>query len=148
MAWPARGPTGQGTLGIHARQDRRFSCTQWRKTGAATRGTVVSRLRPSAALVARIIPLLAHGWPVQALVVALGCDERTVTAWGARAGRQGHAVHEHRGAPPRDLGQGHADARRGKRPGGMVWLARAMMVATRLWLAEEVREQRALPWLR
>ena len=148
MACPARGQTGQGNIGIHSRKDRRFICTPCRKTFAATRGTVFYRLRTSADLVALIITLLAHGCPVQAIVVAFGCDERTVTAWGARAGRQGQAVQEHLVEQPRDLGQVQADESRVKRQGGIVWMALAMMVSTRLWLAGEVSEQRDMRLIR
>ena len=148
MACPARGQTGQGNIGIHSRKDRRFICTQCRKTFAATHGTVFYRLRTSADLVALIITLLAHGCPVQAIVVAFGFDERTVAAWGARAGRQGQAVQEHLVEQPRDLGQVQADEIRVKRQGGIVWMALAMMVSTRLWLAGEVSAQRDMPLIR
>jgi hypothetical protein len=99
-------------------------------------------------LVALIIPLLAHGCPVQAIVVAFGFDERTVAAWGARAGRHGQAVQEHLGEPRRDLGQVQADEIRVQRQGGIVWMALAMMVSTRLWLAGEVSAQRDRPLIR
>ena len=89
MACPARGQTGQGNIGIHSRKARRFICTQCRKTFAATYGTVFYRLRTAGDLVALILTLLAPGCPVHAMVVAFGCDERTVAAWEARAGRQG-----------------------------------------------------------
>src|SRR5262245_42399945 len=148
MACPARGQTGQGNIGIHSRKDRRFICTQCRKTFAATYGTVFYRLRTAGDLVALIITLLAHGCPVQAIVVAFGFDERTVVAWGARAGRQGQAVQEHLVEQPRDLGQVQADEIRVKRQGGIVWMALAMMVSTRLWLAGEVSEQRDMPLIR
>ena len=148
MACPARGQTGQGNIGIHSRKDRRFICTQCRKTFAATYGTALYRLRTAGDLVALIITLLAHGCPVQAIVVAFGFDERTVAAWGARAGRQGQAVQEHLVEQPRDLGQVQADEIRVKRQGGIVWMALAMMVSTRLWLAGEVSEQRDMPLIR
>lgn len=148
MACPARGQTGQGNIGIHSRKDRRFICTQCRKTFAATHGTVFYRLRTAADLVALIITLLAHGCPVQAIVAAFGFDERTVAAWWARAGRQGQAVQEHLVEQPRDLGQVQADEIRVKRQGGIVWMALAMMVSTRLWLAGEVSEQRDMPLIR
>ena len=148
MACPARGQTGQGNIGIHSRKDRRFICTQCRKTFAATSGTVFYRLRTAGDLVALIITLLAHGCPVQAIVVAFGCDERTVAAWRARAGRQGQAVQEHLVEQPRGLGQVQADEIRVKRQGGIVWMALAMMVSTRLWLAGEVSEQRDMPLIR
>ena len=148
MACPARGQTGQGNIGIHSRKDRRFICTQCRKTFAATSGTVFYRLRTAGDLVALIITLRAHGCPVQAMVVAFGVDERTVAAWRARASRQGQAVQEHLVEPPRDLGQVQADEIRVKRQGGMVWMALAMMVSTRLWLAGEVSEQRDMTLIR
>jgi transposase-like protein len=148
MACPARGQSGQGNIGIHARKDRRFICTQCRKTCAATYGTVLYRLRTAGDLVALIITLRAHGCPVQAMVMAFGFDERTVAAWRARAGRQGQAVQEHLVEPPRDLGQGQADEIRGKRQGSIVWMALARMVAPRLWRAGEVSEQRAMTLIR
>jgi transposase-like protein len=98
--------------------------------------------------VALILTLLAHGCPVQAIVVAFGFDERTVAAWGARAGRQGQAVQEHLVEQPRDLGQVQADEIRVKKQGGIVWMALAMMVKTRLWLGGEVSEQRDMPLIR
>ena len=76
--------------------------------------------------------LNATGSPAHAMVVAFGFDERTVAAWGARAGRQGQAVQEHLVEQPRDLGQVQADEIRVKRQGGMGWLALAMRVSTRL----------------
>ena len=148
MACPARGQTGQGNIGIHSRKDRRFICTQCRKTCAATYGTVFDRLRTAGDLVALILTLLAHGCPVQAIVVACGCDERTVAAWGARAGRQGQAVQSHLVEQPRDLGQVQADEIRVKKQGGIVWMALAMMVKTRVWLGGEVSEQRDMPLIR
>ena len=148
LACPARGQTGQGNIGIHSRKDRRFICTQCRKTFAATHGTVFYRLRTSAETIALVVTLLAHGCPVQAIVAALGFDERTVAAWRTRAGRHGQAVQEHLVEQPRDLGQVQADEIRVKTQGGIVWMALAMMVSTRLWLAGEVSAQRDLPLIR
>ena len=93
-------------------------------------------------LVALILTLLAHGCPVQAIVAAFGFDERTVAAWRTRAGRHGQAVQEHLVEQPHDLGQVQADEIRVKTQGGIVWMALAMMVSTRLWLAGEVSAQR------
>ena len=88
------------------------------------------------------------GVPVQAIVAAFGFDERTVADWWARSGRQGQAVHEYLVEQPRDLGQVQADEIRVKKQGGIVWMALAMMVKTRLWLGGEVSEQRDLPLIR
>ena len=148
LACPARGHVGQGNIGIHSRQDQRFICTQCRKTFAATKGTAFYRLRTPAETVALVLTLLAHGCPLQAIVVAFGFDERTVAAWEARAGHQGQAVQEHLVEQPRDLGHVQADAIRVKTQGGIVWMALAMMVKTRLWLAGEVSAQRDMPLIR
>ena len=105
-ACPARGHIGQGNIGLHARQDRRFLCTQCCKTCSATTGTVFYRLRTSAETVVIVVTLRAHGCPVQAIVAACGFDARPVAAWWARSGRQGQAVQESLVEQPRALGQG------------------------------------------
>jgi transposase-like protein/IS1 family transposase len=145
---PARGQTGQGNIGIHSRKEQRFICHACDKTFSATKGTVFYRLRTSAETVVIIVTLLAHGCPVQAIVAAFGFDERTVAAWWARSGRQGQAVHEYLVEQPRDLGQVQADELRVKKQGGIVWMALAMMVKTRLWLGGEVSGQRDLSLIR
>ena len=144
----ARGQTGQGNSGIHSRKEQRCICHEWHKTFSARKGTVFSRLRTSAETVVIVVTLLAHGCPLQAMVAALGFDERTIAAWWARSGRQGQGVHEYLVEQPRDLGQVQADALRVKQQGGLVWMALAMMVTTRWWLGGEVSAQRALPLLR
>src|SRR5919201_4278526 len=143
-----RGQTGQGNIGIHSQKEQRFICHACRKTFSARTGTVIYRLRTSAKTVVLVVTLLAHGCPVQAIVAAFGFDERTVAAWWARSGRQGQTVHEYLVEQPRDLGQVQADELRVKKQGGIVWMALAMMVKTRLWLGGEVSEQRDLPLIR
>ena len=145
---PARGQTGQGNIGIHSQKEQRFICHACHTTFSARKGTVFSRLRTSAETVVIIVTLLAHGCPVQAIVAAFGFDERTIADWWARSGRQGQAVHEYLVEQPRDLGQVQADALRVKQQGGIVWMALAMMVTTRLWLGGEVSERRDLPLIR
>ena len=144
----ARGQSGQGTSGIHARQAQRCLGHACHKTFSATTGTVFSRLHTSAETVVLVVTLLAHGWPVQALVAALGFAERTVAAWWARAGRQGQAVPEFLVEQPRALGQVQADELRVKHQGGSVRMARAIMGKTRVWLGGEVSAQRDLPLIR
>jgi hypothetical protein len=144
LACSARGPPGQGNIGIHARKDKRFLCTECPKTFSATKGTAFYRLRIAAETVPLVVTVLAHGCPPHAIVVAWGFAERTVMRWRARGGVQGQAVQEHLVEQPRALGQVHADASRGKKQGGMVWRARAMMVQPRLWLGGEVSAQRDL----
>ena len=144
----ARGQTGQGNIGIHSRKEQRFLCHACHKPFSATTGPVFYRLRTSAETVVLVVTLLAPGCPVQAIVAALGFDERTVADWWARSGRQGRAVHEYLVEQPRDLGQVQADEIRVKQQGGIVWMALAMMITTRLWLGGEVSEQRDLPLIR
>jgi hypothetical protein len=60
----------------------------------------------------------------------------------------GQAVQEQLVEPPRDLGQVQADAIRVKQQGGIAWMALAMMVRTRLWLAGEVRAHRDMALMR
>jgi len=142
LACPARGQSGQGTMRIHARKAQRFLCPECHQTFSATQGPALYRLRPPAETVSLVVPLLAHGCPLHAIVAAFGYDERTVTCWLARAGGQGQAVQEHLVAPPREWGQVQADAIRVKKQGGLVWMALALRVRTRLWLGGEVSEPR------
>ena len=148
LACPARGQTSQGNIGIHSRQEQRFMCTECHQTFTATKGTALYRLRTSAETVSLVVTLMAHGCPLQAIVVAFGYDERTVACWLARAGIQGQAVQEHLVEQPRDLGQVQADEIRVKTQGGIVWMALALMVNTRLWLAGAVSPHRDLPLIR
>ena len=148
LACAARGQTGHGNIGIHSRKEQRFICTACRKTFTATKGTALYRLRTSAETVRLVVTLMAHGCPLQAIVVAFGYDERTVACWLARAGVQGQAVQQQLVEQPRDLGQVQVDEIRVKRQGGIVWMALAMMVSTRLWLAGEVSTQRDMPLIR
>jgi transposase-like protein len=144
----ARGQTGQGNIGIHSQKEQRFICHACHTTFSARTGTVFYRLRTAAETVVIIVTLLAHGCPVQAIVAAFGFDERTVAAWWARSGRQGQAVHAYLVEHPRDLGQVQADELRVKKQGGIVWMALAMMVKTRVWLGGEVRAQRDMTLIR
>ena len=148
LACPARGQRGQGNIGIHSQKEKRFLCTACRKTFTTTKGTALYRLRTAADTVSLVVTLMAHGCPLQAIVVAFRVDERTVAAWVQRAGVQGQAVQEHLVEHPRDLGQVQADEIRVKKQGGIVWMALAMMVSTRLWLAGEVSEQRDMTLIR
>jgi transposase-like protein len=147
-ACPARGQVGQGNIGVHSHKEGRFMCTQCHKTFTATQGTALYRLRTPADTVTLVLTLLAHGCPLQAIVVAFGFDERTVAAWIRRGGDQSRAVHGHLIEQPHDLGQVQADEIRVKKQGGIVWMALAMMVSTRLWLAGEVSTQRDMPLIR
>jgi len=81
-----------------------------------------------------MITLLAYGCPVSAIVTAFGLDERTVASWQHRAGVHCQKVHEHLVQQPVDLGQVQADEIRVKFQGGIVRMAIALWVSTRLRL--------------
>ena len=72
LACAARGQTGQGNIGIHSRKEQRFICTECHKTFTATKGTALYRLRTAAETVSLVVTLMAHGCPLQAIVVAFG----------------------------------------------------------------------------
>ena len=141
-ACPAKGQTGQGNIGIHSLKHQRYQCKECNKTFTATRGTPFYRLHHPAALVVQVVTLLAHGCPVQAIVAAFDLDERTVSDWQQRAAAQCQQVHEQLVEQPRDLGEVQADELRVKRQGGVVWVACALMVSTRLWLGGAVSAHR------
>jgi len=136
------GRLGQGNLGVHSHKERRYICHLCAKTFSATTGTVFYRRQKEAALIARVVTLLAHGCPIQAIVVAFALDERTVRAWLDASGAHCQAVHEQLVEQPRPLGQVQADELRVKAQGVVLWVALAIQVQTRLWLGVEVSPQR------
>jgi hypothetical protein len=96
-----------------------------------------------------VVTLLAHGCPTQAIVAAFGLDERTVARYQREAGAQCRRVHDHLVAAGQvALGQVQADELRVRIVGGVVWLASALTVASRLWLGGVVRVQRDRPLIR
>ena len=139
---PARGQIGKGNIGVFSQKDRRYICHVCGQTFTANKGTAFYRLRAAKELVVTVITLLAHGCPVQAIVAAFKLDERTVLSWHKRAGEQCERVHQHLIEQPRDLGQVQADEIRAKKQGGIVWMAMALQVSTRLWLGGVLSPQR------
>jgi transposase-like protein len=133
-ACPARGQVGKGNIGIHSQKEHRYICHVCGKTFSGSKGTVFYRLRKNRDLVVIVVTLLAYGCPIQAIVMAFGLDERTVVSWQERSGRHCKEVHEHLVERPRDLGQVQGDEIRVKIQGGVVWMAMALQVSTRLWL--------------
>ena len=100
-------------------------------------------LRTEEETVMKVIALLSYGCPVQAIVFAFGLDERTVAAWQKRAGAHCQRVHHARAEQAKITGQHiQADEIRAKGRKLVMWLALAMDVTTRLWLAGAVSQQR------
>lgn len=146
-ACPASGQVGKGNIGVHSVKEQRYKCQVCGKTFAETKGTVFYRLRTATDLVVIVVTLLAHGCPLQAIVVAFGLDERTVLRWQARSGKHCQRVHELLVEQPRDLGQVQADEIRAKTQGGILWMAMAIQVQTRLWLGGVLSTARDMPLL-
>jgi len=139
----ARGQVGAGNIIVHSQRDRRYRCTSCGRTFSETRGTAAFGVRKGQSLFTLVVTLLAHGCPVQAIVAGFGLDERTVQAWLRRAGLHCQVVHEQViGGSRLDLGQVQGDEIKAKVQGGSVWMALAMMVATRLWLGGAVSVRR------
>lgn len=142
-ACPARGRIGEGNIRSHSLKEQRCYCTVCKKTFAITKGTPFYRLRRDHQIAIWVMILLAYGCPPQAIVKAFELDERTVKAWQPRAGIHCEAVHEHLvGQAKLDSQQVQADEIKAKISGGVLWLAMAIMVPTRLWLGGEVSPNR------
>ena len=133
-ACPARGHIGKGNIGVHSQRDGRYICRVCNRTFTATKGTLFYRRRLPKDTILKIVTLLAHGCPRQAVVAAFGVDERTVKSLEEGAGAHCQQVHEHLVEQPRDLGQVQADEIRAKIQGCILWMAMAIHVPTRLWL--------------
>jgi transposase-like protein len=139
----AYGRQGEGHIRIHSRRERRYRCKRCDKTFSATKGTALYRAHLPHDRVVQVVTLLAHGCPVQAIVAAFGLDARTVARYQAEAGAQCRRVHEHVVEAGRvELGQVQADELRVRLVGGVVWVATALAVGSRLWLGGVVSAHR------
>lgn len=121
-------------IGLHSRTERRYRCHTCGKTFAETSGTPFYGLKCPLWLVLLVLSLLAGGCPVPAIVFAFGLDERTVADWQRKAGAHAKAVQEQivcQGVV--DVGQVQGDELYVKTQGGLVWMATAMSVFSRLF---------------
>jgi transposase-like protein len=142
------GKVGLGNIGIHSRKEARYVCKRCDKPFAATKGTALYRLRHAPEEVARVLTLLAHGCPRQAIVAAFGLDERTVADWQRKAGQHSQQFHEHMMLQhPIDVGHAQADELSVKTVGGRVWMGLAIAVPSRFWLGGVIGAGRDLPFL-
>lgn len=100
-------------------------------------------LRTDEEKVELVVMLLAYGCPLQAIVHAFRLDERTVAAWQRRAGIHCKQVHMDVVQQGKVKSQHiQADEIRAKGKKIIVWMALAMDVTTRLWLAGTVSQHR------
>jgi len=142
MDCPARGQIGEGNIGIHSQKRQRYRCSVCTKTFSARAGTIFFRRRTDEETIARIVTLLGHGCPVPAIEAAYGFQAQTVRDWLEAAGAHTEAVHHAEVVQPRDLVQVQADEVHVKTQAGVLWMAMAMMVSTRLWLGGAVSPHR------
>jgi transposase-like protein len=142
LACPARGQLGQGNIGVHRQQERRYRCRVCRKTFGARTSPILHRRRTDEATMIQVIPLVRWGCPIVAIEHAYGIQAQTVRDWLEAAGRHAEAVHHDQVLQPRDLGQVQADEVRVNPQGGVVWMAMAMLVSTRLWLGGVISTRR------
>src|SRR5262249_47700466 len=117
-----------------ARTRRRYRCTVCNQTFSPRTGTPFHRRHTAMRLMVQIITLVSYGCPIVAIEAALGIQARTVRGWVVAAGPQSAALQQHLVQQPQDVGQGQADELRVRIAGGVVWMAMAMVVTSRLWL--------------
>ena len=142
LACPARGQIGQGNIGVHSQKERRYHCRVCDKTFGARTGTIFHRRRSDETLIVLVITLVSWGCPLVAIEHAFGRQPQTIRDWLEAAGLHAEAVHHQQVVQPRDLGQVQADEVRVKTQCGIVWMAMALMVSTRLWLGGVVSTRR------
>jgi transposase-like protein len=139
----AYGRKGEEHIVIHSHKEKRYRCKRCLRTFSQTKGTPLYRLHKPQELLFVVLTLLAYGSPTQAIVAAFGLDERTVSRWQKEAGSQCRRVHEHLvEAGNVELSQVQADELRVRVVGGVMWLASALEVRSRLWLGGVVRVHR------
>jgi transposase len=128
---------------IHSQKERRYKCKRCKKTFSETKGTALYRVHKSHELVVAVVTLLAYGCPIQAVVAAFGLDERTIARWQRESGHQCQRLHEHIIQAGGVLLQHvQADELRIRIVGGVLWLASALSVSSRLWLGGVVQARR------
>jgi transposase-like protein len=141
-ACPARGQVGRGNIGVHSQQERRYRCRVCTKTFGARTGTIFHRRRTDETLLSLVLTLVSWGCPLVAIEHAFGLQPQTIRDWLEAAGQHAAAVHYDQVVQPRDLGHVQADEVRVNTQCGIVWLAMALLVSTRLWLGGAISTRR------
>jgi transposase-like protein/IS1 family transposase len=143
LSCPSRGRSADGNLRVHDSLRNRWHCRTCDTTFSGRKGTPFYGLKHDFDLVVKVLVLLSHGCPLQAIVAAFGLDERTVALWQRRAGQHCEAVHAALVQTPQDLKQVQADEVRVRLQKRTVsWLCMAIAVPTRLWLGAELGAKR------
>lgn len=135
--------TGRGNVRLHSKKENRLRCRNCGKTFSARKGTLFYRRHYDEETITRVVTLLAYGCPVQAACQAFCLDERTVADWHRAAGLHCQRLHQHIiESSKMDLKQVQADELRIKAQGQVLWMALALCVTSRLWLAGVVSSTR------
>jgi hypothetical protein len=139
----SRGKIGQGNIVVHDSRRGRLKCKICKKTFNKRRGTALEGIRKPEELFVTVISLISWGCPIQAIVHTYDLDERTVADWQQRAGWHCEKVHQDQIEQGKlDPKQAQADEMRIKARGAILWMAMAMVVPTRLWVAGVVSKTR------
>lgn len=142
MDCPARGQTGQGNIRIHGKTRPRFKCLLCGKTFSARAGTPFFRRRTDEAIITCVVTLVGNGCPIPAIEAAFGFQAQSVREWIEASGQHCERFHHHQVVQPRALAHVQADEIRLKTQAGVLWMAMALMVTTRLWLGGAVSPSR------
>jgi transposase-like protein len=142
MDCPARGQVGEGNIRMHSRTPARYRCTVCHTTFSQRVGTIFFRRRTNEQTITQVVTLVSHGCPVPAIEAAFDVQAQTVREWIDAAGAHAEAIHHAEVVQPRDLVQVQADEIHVKTQAGVLWMALAMMLSTRLWLGGAVSPQR------
>jgi transposase-like protein len=134
MDCPARGQLGKGNIGVHSLTRQRYRCRECGKTFSARVGTPFYRRRTDETMITWVVSLVGNGCPIAAIEATFGFQAQTVREWMEASGAHAEALHHAEVVQPRDLGQVQADEVHVKTQAGVLWMAMALMVSTRLWL--------------
>ena len=130
-------------VGVHSRQDGRYRCHTCRRTFTQSHGTPLYGLKTDLNIVVLVVTLLIFGCPLPAIVMAFKIDERTLADWLDKAGEHAQRVQDYLVCQGQlNLGQVQADELWCRSQRGVLWLATAMSVASRLLLRGSVASGR------
>ena len=79
-------------VGVHSRQQGRYSCHGCRETFTQTHSTPLYGLKTDLDMVTLILTLLIFGCPLPAVVMAFRIDERMLSDWLDKAGEHARRV--------------------------------------------------------
>ncbi len=139
---PARGQIGEGNIISHGRKRPRSHCKVCGTTFSRRHATPFYRRRTPEERMTQVITLVAHGCPIPAIEATFGLQARTVRDWVTAAGQHAQTLQQQRVEQPLDLQHVQADEIRVKTQAGVLWMAMALMVSTRLWLGGAVSKHR------